>query len=279
MIRAAVLGSPISHSLSPILHRTAYTHLKIAAKYSQFEVKSGQLQSFLDSHRDLNALSLTMPLKEEALTVVHQVSDLARQISSGNTLHMVGDQWHLTSTDVAGFAQAMRFNNTEISGKLLLIGAGATARAVVAACDGVSQEIHIISRNPDREILIRAAAPNSKLIFHPWVKTALINSADLVVNTTPGTAADFFIDSVSNPIGSYFEVLYHPWPTQLFSHWLEQGSPTIDGIELLVQQAISQVEIFAGVQVDRLQLSLLMRQAALTALADLATRQRSNLQQ
>ena len=183
----------------------------------------------------------------------------------------MGDQWHLSSTDVTGFAQAMRFNNTEISGKILLIGAGATARAIVAACDGVSQEIHIISRNPDREILIRAAAPNSKLIFHPWVKTALINSADLVVNTTPGTAADFFIDSVSNPIGSYFEVLYHPWPTQLFSHWLEQGSPTIDGIELLVQQAISQVELFAGVQVDRLQLSILMRQAALTALADLAT--------
>ncbi len=271
MIKAAVLGFPISHSLSPVLHRTAYTHLEIEGEYSYFEVRSGQLQTFLDTHDELNALSLTMPLKEEALTVAHFVSDLARQISSGNTLHKVDSQWHLTSTDVDGFLQAAQSNGAEISGIVLLIGAGATARAVVAACDGISREIHIINRNPDRENLLRSAAPNSTLVFHPWAKTALINSADLVVNTTPGTAADFFIDSVSKPIGSYFEVLYHPWPSQLLLHWREQGLNAIDGIQLLVQQAISQIEIFSGMQVDRLQLSSLMRKAALTALADSTT--------
>lgn len=271
MIKAAVLGSPISHSLSPILHRTAYAHLKIVAEYSKFEVKSGQLQSFLDSHSDLNALSLTMPLKEEALAIAHQVSDLARQISSGNTLQKVSGQWHLSSTDVAGFSQALRFNSTEISGKVLIIGAGATARAVVAACAGLSKEIHVINRNPERADLIRTAAADSDVIFHPWERTALLNSADLVVNTTPGTAADFFIDSVANPIGSYFEVLYSPWPTQLLLHWREQGSPTIDGIELLVQQAISQVALFSGINVNRLQLAVLLRHAALTALTQSTT--------
>ena len=266
MIKAAVLGSPISHSLSPILHRTAYSQLKIVGEYSQYEVKAGQLQSFLDAHLDLNALSLTMPLKEEALRLSYQVSELARQISSGNTMYKVDDQWHLTSTDVAGFKYALESNSTKLSGNILLIGAGATARAIAAACDGISREIHVILRNPVREQLIKAAAPNSEIIFHPWQKNELINTADLVVNTTPGTAADFFIDSVVHPVGSFFEVLYYPMPTKLILKWQEFEAPTIDGIELLVQQAISQIEIFSGLQVDRIQLSTIMRKAALTAL-------------
>ena len=86
MIIAAVLGSPISHSLSPQLHKFAYEVLGIEAEYSRFDVKSDDLPRFLVEHPELNALSLTMPLKERALLIADSVSKISLQIQSGNTL-------------------------------------------------------------------------------------------------------------------------------------------------------------------------------------------------
>ena len=102
MIDAAVLGSPIGHSLSPLLHTVAYKHLGIEGRYEAIEVKSGQLSEFL-SNTQKDVFSLTMPLKEEALGVAHDVSLIANKVSGGNTLVRSGTGWNLTSTDVEGF--------------------------------------------------------------------------------------------------------------------------------------------------------------------------------
>ena len=105
MISAGVLGSPISHSLSPVLHRAAYAALGIAAEYNAYEVGTGELENFLSNDgKDLNCLSLTMPLKEEALEIADHISATSHQIASGNTLCKMEDGWHLTSTDVEGFS-------------------------------------------------------------------------------------------------------------------------------------------------------------------------------
>jgi len=201
MIRAAVLGSPISHSLSPQLHKIAYEILGIQAEYSRFDVKSGGLPDFLIEHPELDALSLTMPLKEEALLIADSVSQISLQIQSGNTLSKKDGIWNLTSTDVEGFIQALKVNNFSSDGTALIIGSGATARACVAALASVDRiqkgKIHVIHRNPDREKQMRAR---------------------------------------------------------------------IDGIDLLVHQAISQVEIFTGISVDRKSLSSHMRLKALELL-------------
>ena len=134
MISAGVLGSPISHSLSPLLHNTIYDSLGIDASYRAYEVASGDLRNFLDDGgSSLNCLSLTMPLKEEALTIADSVSDISRQIQSGNTLHKVDGLWNLTSTDIEGFTHALDFNERNAKGNVLVLGAGATARAVIAA--------------------------------------------------------------------------------------------------------------------------------------------------
>ena len=104
MIVAGVLGSPISHTLSPLLHKAIYDFLGINGTYSAFEVQSGQLQHFLENDGSaLNNVSLTMPLKEEALKIADSVSEIARQIQSGNTLSKKDGLWSLTSTDVEGF--------------------------------------------------------------------------------------------------------------------------------------------------------------------------------
>jgi len=266
MIKAAVLGSPISHSLSPLLHSTAYEILGIEGEYSSFEVLSGGLKEFIVRNEGIESLSLTMPLKEEALGVADEVSDISQQITSGNTLYRKSGKWHLTSTDVDGFSYALSSNRTSARGNVLIIGSGATARAVVAACNGLSDEIHVIGRSIERHASIERAAPDSTITFHPWQLNPLINTADLVVNTTPSNAASDFASSISNPRGVLFEVLYNPWPTILLEQWRKAGGVGIDGLELLIHQAISQIEIFGGMSVDRKNMAAKLRIVALERL-------------
>ena len=260
VILAGVLGSPISHSLSPLLHKTAYEFLGIAGSYSAFEVQSGQLQHFLDNEGSaLNNVSLTMPLKEEALSIADSVSDLAQQIQSGNTLSKKEGLWSLTSTDVAGFTFALESHNRNAMGDVLIIGAGATARAVIAACDGVSRSVSVINRNPDREIAIRNSAPHFVVDFISWGTSIDFSKYDLVVNTTPGETAALFVDQVTATSATFFEVLYNPWPTLLLSKWRESGGYGIDGLDLLIHQAISQIEIFSSSSIDRLTVAKMLR--------------------
>ena len=268
MISAGVLGSPISHSLSPLLHNTIYDSLGIDASYRAYEVASGELRNFLnDGGSSLNCLSLTMPLKEEALSIADSVSDISRQIQSGNTLHKVDGMWSLTSTDVEGFTHALDFNERNAKGDVLVIGAGATARAVIAACDGISEKITVVNRSSDREIAIRESAPNSEIDFISWSETIDFGNFNLVVNTTPGNTAAVFVDQVQSVTSTYFEVLYNPWPTQMLAQWRRAGGFGIDGLDLLIHQAISQASIFAGRPIDRDSIAKILRSAGEKALS------------
>lgn len=267
MIYAGVLGSPISHSLSPVLHRTAYAALDVIAEYNSYKVGSGELKEFLNNAgKDLNCLSLTMPLKEEALSIADHVTGISRQISSGNTLRKFEDGWHLTSTDVEGFTYAVLAHQKSIKGSVAVIGAGATARAVVAACNSHCDNLTVISRSELRRESISKAAPDQRIEFADWNSNLSLDSFDLIVNTTPGDSAAKFLPSVVTPKGTFFEVIYNPWPTQLLKHWTQAGGSSIDGLDLLVHQAISQVEIFATQSVNRSELATLMRSEALKAL-------------
>ena len=270
MIKGAVLGSPISHSLSPQLHTLAYERLGVEADYSRYEVKSGELSDFLATNTELNSLSLTMPLKEEALLIADNVSEISSQIQSGNTLIKQNGEWNLTSTDVDGFNEAIKSNQVSIDQTVLVIGSGATARAFVASCNADNRilggQVHVIHRSPDRQKYMQAAAPDLELVFHKWDSFSLVNEMSLVVNTTPAGVADAFVEFVDKPRGVFFEALYNPWPTRLFEEWISKGAETIDGIDLLVHQAISQIEIFSKETVDRESLSTLMRSKALELL-------------
>lgn len=264
MINAAVLGSPINHSLSPLLHTIAYEQYGIKATYEAIEIKSGELSSFIGGTQK-NCLSLTMPLKEEALTLAGFVSDTAKKISSGNTLTFRDGKWRLDSTDVAGFQYSLESHGVNDLGSVVILGAGATARAAVAHISTICRSIKVVSRNQARQESMNFSSL-CEIEYLPWIPTDLINQADLVVNTTPGDAADLFLSGVTKPRGVFFEVLYNPWPTKLSHEWSSQGARVIDGLELLIHQAISQVEIFAEINVDRAELHSLMRNAALAKL-------------
>jgi shikimate dehydrogenase len=268
VIRSAVLGSPISHSLSPLLHQSAYEILGAQGTYEAIEVEAGQLSNFLkDKDSGWTGFSLTMPLKEEVLAIAHVVDPVAQIISSANTLYRKDNLWLASSTDITGFGFALDSRGFTKAKSAIILGAGATARAVVGALDGRIEEIKIVSRNTGREEAIRKCATKSSITFVPWEYSTPIAQSDLVVNTTPLYGADLFADYLPTKISTlFFEVLYRPWPTVLHSRWRENGGETMDGIDLLVHQAIEQIALFSGKSIDRVSMAQELRKFAVATL-------------
>lgn len=261
--RAAVLGSPIAHSLSPAIHNAAYLALGMEGKYDSVEVKAGELAPFMEQVRKTAAnwigFSLTMPLKEEIFQVADRIDPLAMQIRSGNTLLPTTDGWLATTTDVAGFMWALSSNQVDNFETITIIGAGATARAAALAVDAPGRVITIINRNPDREELLHQIVTQGELKFSGWSEVNL--GTDLVINTTPKGAADHLIPGT----GVYFESLYDPWPTTLAQKWSGQ---VISGLELLVHQAIDQISMMTGFLIDRKLMGPLLLAAAKAQIQD-----------
>ncbi len=269
MIKAAVLGSPIDHSLSPLLHQLAYRELGISGEYSKLEVPSGELSTFLASLDDSwTGFSLTMPLKEEIVDCVNNVSPLSKKIRSANTLYRTSGEWNATTTDVSGFIDSLQSHGVEISGNVVIIGAGATARAAAAACDASASHITIMARSSRGADEIFKSVDSTEMNFVSWGDEESIQAAQLIISTTPEGATDSLIQIFpTKPDGIFFDVLYKPWPTQALATWQAKKGQVIDGLDLLIHQAISQVEIFAGLSVDRTPMAQLMRKAAFEALS------------
>ena len=257
MIQAAVLGSPISHSLSPRLHNAAYKFLNIPGTYSSFEVPAGTLRKFLSDKSDSwTGFSLTMPLKEEALDCVDFIDPLVLRIKSGNTIVNQDDVWKLFSTDVIGFKNAWNLHSDKQPSSVVIIGSGATARAAAAAFDSAGTRIQVIHRNPEREGSLRSCVQESSLGFSLWEFKEILLTSDLVVNTTPKFALDELAAGlVTQPSGIFFDALYDPWPTHFAHAWSEQGGRVIGGLELLIAQGIEQIKFFTGADISTSELS------------------------
>ena len=264
--RAAVLGSPISHSLSPALHNAAYLALGIEGKYDAVEVGSGQLIDFMARVRQVDAewigFSLTMPLKEEIFNVADRIDPLAKQINSGNTLLPTSEGWLATTTDVSGFIWALAANEVNDFRVVQIIGAGGTARAAASAVDAPGRTIQVVSRNPNRETDMRNAVTMASISFVDWNQVKL--DADLVINTTPiGVADNLDFSGVGKAV--LFESLYNPWPTKLAANW---PGKVIDGLELLVHQAVDQIHLMTGFLIDRNLMAPILRTAGEAELRD-----------
>lgn len=261
MIYGAVLGSPIEHSLSPLLHQSAFSFLGIEGKYDRIEVKSGDLANFLKSEADkFDYLSLTMPLKEEVLNLKVSVSAIATKSQSANTMVKSSGQWTVTSTDGLGFMAALKFRGFSDFSSVLILGAGGTARAVAAALDGLADSITVLGRSQSRKSPFSQIVTKSPFTYAEWTNSFSMSGYSLVVNTTPAGAADLLADNLSvQPSGLLFDVIYKPWPTVLASRWLQREAPVISGIELLIYQGIEQIRIVTGLTFDEEELARHLR--------------------
>lgn len=267
VIRGAVIGSPITHSLSPLLHKEALKHLGISATYEPIEVKEGELATFFQSRSvDFDYFSITMPLKEEALSLNVCTDSLSTRVQTANTLYKTGQEWHLTTTDGRGFVESLAVQGFNSFQSVMVLGAGGTARAVVGALDGISENITVLGRTSTRRSTLEAAIKESNFEYLRWNDSIDFSLYDLVVNTTPAGAADLIADSLSGAgAGLLFDIIYNPWPTHLASRWKDSGGQVVSGLEMLLFQGIAQLELVLGYDLDHQALAHHLRQKLLNA--------------
>lgn len=247
-LRAAVLGSPIAHSLSPALHRAAYAELGLDWTYDAIEVTEGGLAAHLAELDDNWAgLSLTMPLKREALDLARMSSVTAKEARGANTLVPLAAGWSAENTDVPGMLAALAEAGAPVGNRAVILGTGATATAALVALlrRGVT-ELGFCARSLDRaEQVGRSVRSPVTAQVLPWGDPRAFE-APLVVSTVPKGATDALVGLVPERPGVLFDVVYDPWPTPLAAAWKAAGGQVIGGLDLLVHQAVLQVELMSG---------------------------------
>ncbi|MEU9519092.1 shikimate dehydrogenase [Streptomyces sp. NPDC048224] len=269
--RAAVLGSPIAHSLSPVLHRAAYAELGLAQwTYDRFDVDEAALPGFF---RELGpewaGLSLTMPLKRAVIPLLDSISETAASVDAVNTVVLTEDGRRTgDNTDIPGIVAALREHGVEKAETAAVLGAGATASSALAAlariCTG---EITVYVRSAARAAEMRGWAQRLDVDVRlaDWADAAQALHAPLVVATTPAGATDALAAAVPERPATLFDVLYDPWPTALAARWSAYGGAVVSGLDLLLHQAVLQVERMTGRAPAPL---AAMRKAGERALAD-----------
>jgi shikimate dehydrogenase len=240
--RLAVLGAPIAHSRSPLLHAAAARVLGLDWEYGRAEVREADLPAFLAGlGPEWLGLSLTMPLKRAVVPLVADRHPLVDRLGLANTL-LLGATPRLFNTDVAGVHAVLRAAGGPYASAVVL-GAGATAASTLEALrlQGVPRRV-VAARSPQRASaelgdLATAVVP---------LTTAPLHEADVVVVTLPGGVdPQVAVPSVVRGV-PLLDVAYDPWPSALGAAWLGAGGVLLHGLDLLIEQALLQVRIFTA---------------------------------
>jgi shikimate dehydrogenase len=249
--RAAVLGMPIAHSLSPALHHAAYATLGLPHwRYDRFAVDEAGLAGFVDGlGPEWAGLSLTMPLKRVALDVADEITDETAAIGAANTLVRGPTGWRAANTDVTGVVETLRELGIGRVDRAVVLGAGGTAQAALAALARLGETTPtVLVRDPARAAALRATA--DRLGLSPRIvggfPDVAVPPADVVVSTLPAGAADAVPATAWDPATVVLDVIYAPWPTALATAARAGGCRVAGGLEVLLHQAVEQVTLMTG---------------------------------
>ncbi|BDZ43506.1 shikimate 5-dehydrogenase [Paraoerskovia sediminicola] len=259
--RAAVLGHPVAHSLSPVLHRSAYAALGLDGwTYGTEDVTAEELPAFVAAmDESWCGLSLTMPLKHAVMPLLDSIDPLAEVVGAVNTLLPVANVRVGANTDVHGIVSALGEGlDGRTARSVTVLGAGATAASTLAAlgelgCTTPSVLVRSLARTGD----LRAAA--TRMGVSPTFDrldraVELMQSSDIVISTLPGAAADGIAAELGGASGPHtpaidgllLDVVYEPRPTALSAAWARRGGATVAGERMLLHQAAEQVRLMTG---------------------------------
>lgn len=267
-----VIGYPIEHSFSPIMHNAAIAAMGVDYVYLPFPIAPENLTAAIAGFNaiGLQGFSITIPHKQTIIPLLGEISPVAQAVGAVNTVIRTETGWRGTNTDIDGFLSPLKGKNWQDSVAVIL-GAGGAARAVVAGCLQLKcREIHVVGRNVAKLVAFaeswRQATIPVQLAVHPWESlSTLIPQAGLIVNTTPvgmfphidqSPVDETVLDQLS-PGTFVYDLIYTPNPTLLLQHSQDRGAIILDGLEMLVQQGAKALELWLNRQVP----ASVMRQA------------------
>jgi shikimate dehydrogenase len=269
-MRCAVLGDPVAHSLSPVLHRAGYAAVGLEWEYDARQVRAGDLASFLSGlDADWRGLSVTAPLKREALATADGASDVARSAGGANTLVRRDGGWWADNTDVPGAVAALRERVHRPMATATVLGGGATATSTgLALAELGVRRLEVAVRDEARAAgtvaALRAHHASPEVVVVPLDATEPL-TCDVVVSTVPAAAQTPALVARCADVPVVFDVLYDPWPTPLAADVLASADRVlVGGLDLLVHQAVLQFELFTGTTAP----AAVMRAAGDAALAE-----------
>ncbi|QUQ66805.1 shikimate dehydrogenase [Kutzneria sp. CA-103260] len=267
--QAAVLGSPIEHSLSPVLHAAAYRELGLSDwTFSRVRCEADELPGFVDGlGPEWAGLAVTMPGKRAALAHAVERTRVAELVGAANTLvPRAAGGWLADCTDVEGIVGSLRAAGGVQGGRAVVLGAGGTATAALTALEALEiPSATIVVRDPLRagEALACAERVGIDVELVRWDAVdfaTLCGGAELVVSTVPVGAVEPVAGDIVRA-GCVFDVIYHPWPTPLAQAAGERGTRLVTGLDMLLHQAFAQVQWFTGQPAPRAAMRLALRSA------------------
>jgi shikimate dehydrogenase len=253
----AVIGSPISQSKSPTIHRAAHRVLGLDWSYSGVEISEGRLLQFLETLDDSwQGLSVTMPLKLEASRLAVELDRVAQATGVTNTLLRTQDGWKGFNTDVFGIQTALGDSLATEAPMVVILGSGATATSAAFAAyqSNPNARITLVARNLQTAKQIKLLAFQAGFSINIRSFKALNRSlakADIVISTLPSGALDTYATKLGKhwlykPKGLLLDVAYGSWPSAFAASWMARSLPSINGIEMLIFQAIGQLRVFTS---------------------------------
>ncbi|MEJ6019625.1 shikimate dehydrogenase [Corynebacterium sp. H113] len=253
--RAAVLGDPIEHSRSPLIHNAGYAAAGLSEwEYGRFQCDAESLPALVGTcDESYRGFSVTMPGKFAALNFATESTPRARAIGSANTLVRTDSGWRADNTDCDGVTGALaELGITKLSnGRAVLVGAGGTARPALWALAQVGVTHLTVVARSERAYALEPLAAQLGVEF-VWVEFTVPNladiagAADVLVSTVPAAA----LEGVTNQLArapKVLDVIYDPRPTALVAAALANGHSAVDGLSMLLHQALGQFEQFTGV--------------------------------
>jgi shikimate dehydrogenase len=256
-----VMGYPVTHSLSPVMHNAALAHLEVDYVYVPLSVKPEELTQAIASLAAISCqgFNITIPHKQAILPFLSEVSDLATAVGAVNTVWRTASGWSGTNTDVEGFLAPLRTQPRDWSQTIaLILGNGGAARAVVAACAQLGcAAIQVVGRDAQKLAEFQQSWLESplavKVQVFPWSELpTLLPQAGLLVNTTPigmvpqverSPLSPAELDLLPASLIAY-DLIYTPRPTRFLHQAQERGAVAIDGLEMLVQQGAAALQLW-----------------------------------
>ncbi|OYQ63201.1 shikimate dehydrogenase [Pseudanabaena sp. SR411] len=274
-----VMGFPVSHSLSPVMHNAAIAAMGLDYVYVPFPIPVEDLPAAiagLKAIQSVQGFNLTIPHKVEVIPLLDEVLPIAKAVGAVNTVKRVGDRWVGTNTDVAGFLSPLKQLNCDWGNSpAVILGSGGAAKAVVAACLELGcPVIHVVGRDSKKMKKFHGAMTSQlrdyNLRVHPWTSIPhLLEVAGIVINATPiGMASDPntpISEAEMNLLPDHaitYDLIYTPRPTKFLQIAAARGLKAIDGLEMLINQGAIGLEFWLDQPVP----IEIMRQALITHL-------------